>query len=232
MLSLSGFVSNWRGLNWPALIVGLLVAAYWLRVVRMVRKSRRTAGHGANFVPPEPLGRALRLLWMPVVGLWILLPLAAFVVIHPPHWLGFALVPLFSSPLIAWLAALVAVGAFAATLVCWKKMGKSWRMGIDPSDKTQLVCSGPYAYVRHPIYALSSLIMLMTMLVLPSPLMLACGVIHLLLLQWEAGREEHYLIGVHGEEYRVYRTRTGRFLPRSLSAYTPAAGSTVTRAQS
>ena len=140
--------------------------------------------------------------------------------------------PLFLSRALAWPAALVAVGAFAATLVCWKRMGKSWRMGIDPADKTQLVCSGPYAYVRHPIYALSSLIMLMTMIVLPSPLMLAVGVIHLRLLQWEAGREERYLLGVHGEEYRLYRTHTGRFLPRSLSGYAPAIGSAVPRVQS
>ena len=106
------------------------------------------------------------------------------------------------------------LAAFVATLVCWAKMGNAWRMGIDPNDKTQLVCTGPYAYIRHPIYALSSLLMLMTMLILPSPAMLMIGVVHLLLLQWEARREEEHLLASHGEEYRVYRARTGRFLPR------------------
>ena len=67
-----------------------------------------------------------------------------------------------------------------------KKIGNRLAMGIDPADKTQLICTGPYAYVRHPIYALSSLLMLMTMVIWPSPVMLAVGVVHLLLLQWEA----------------------------------------------
>jgi len=217
MATLLAFSVFWPGHNYPALIVGLLMGAYWARVLKLVRRTRRMAGHGANFVPPEPLGRALRLLWMPIVGLWIILPLLAFFVGRGPG----VLAPLFVSPALACLAAAIAVGAFAATLVCWKRMGKSWRMGIDPGDKTQLVCSGPYAYVRHPIYALSSLLMLMTMLVLPSPLMLGVGVIHLLLLQWEARREEQYLVQLHGEDYRIYRSRTGRFVPRSLSPYAP-----------
>jgi len=221
MPTVLAFPQAFQNSNWPALIVGLLVAAYWARVVRMVRRTRKAAGHGANFVPPEPLGRALRVLWMPVVGLWVLLPLLAFFVPMVPRGVEFALGRVFYVPLLAWGAALVAIAAFAATLVCWKKMGKSWRMGIDPDDKTQLVCSGPYAYVRHPIYALSSLLMLMTMVVVPSPLMLAVGFIHLALLQWEAGREERYLIQLHGEDYRTYRSHTGRFLPRSLSGYTP-----------
>jgi protein-S-isoprenylcysteine O-methyltransferase Ste14 len=51
-------------------------------------------------------------------------------------------------------------------------MGKSWRMGINPNEKTQLIVSGPYAYIRHPIYAIQSLMLLASMILLPSPLML------------------------------------------------------------
>ena len=31
-------------------------------------------------------------------------------------------------------------------------MGRSWRMGIDPAEKTSLVTRGPYRWMRHPIY--------------------------------------------------------------------------------
>ncbi len=98
-------------------------------------------------------------------------------------------------------------------------MGKSWRMGIDPNEKTPLVVSGPYAYVRHPIYALSSVLMLATMLAIPSPLMIAVGITHLLLLQWEARREEQHLIRVHGQLYQNYFDSVGRFVPIHLHAY-------------
>lgn len=116
--------------------------------------------------------------------------------------------------MVKWIAVVIAVAALGATFVCWKRMGTSWRMGIDPNDRTQLISSGPYAYVRHPIYGLSTLLMLMTMLVIPSPLMIAAGVIHIILLQWEARREEIYLSKAHGEEYTRYMEQTGRFFPR------------------
>jgi len=121
---------------------------------------------------------------------------------------------LYVNPPVAWGALAIAVAAFIATLICWKKMGKSWRMGINPDDKTQLVISGPYAYLRHPIYALSSLLMLCTMVILPSPAMLIVGFVHLFLLQWEARREEKYLTALHGPTYADYAARTGRFVPR------------------
>jgi protein-S-isoprenylcysteine O-methyltransferase Ste14 len=98
-------------------------------------------------------------------------------------------------------------------------MGKSWRMGIDPDEKTVLIFTGPYAYVRHPIYALSSLLMIATVMVLPTPVMIGVAVVHLLLLQWESRREEQNLSRIHGPQYDQYRARTGRFVPVSVHPY-------------
>ena len=208
--------------NWPALIIGLVVSVYWFRVMMMVREAPKVSGHGANFVPPEKLGRVLRFVWMPVILLWILLPFVAFIVRKPERYPE-ELQPLLKvhhlPSLAGWLAAVVAVLCLIATFMCWKRMGKSWRMGIDPNDKTQLIFSGPYAYVRHPIYGLSSLLMIATMAAVPSAMMIVAGVLHLMLLQWEARREEQHLIRQHGDEYRQYSRGTGRFFPRSFRAY-------------
>jgi protein-S-isoprenylcysteine O-methyltransferase Ste14 len=101
-------------------------------------------------------------------------------------------------------------------------MGKSWRMGINPQEKTQLIVSGPYAYIRHPIYAIQSLMLLASMLLLPSPLMLIACILMITFLQWEARREEKYLVIHHGDGYRDYCKQTGGFLPRSFRAYRSA----------
>ena len=93
-------------------------------------------------------------------------------------------------------------------------MGKSWRIGIDPAEKNPLIVTGPFARVRHPIYALSSILMLATAAADPAPLMLAVAAIHLSLLQLEARREENHLSRVHGPLYIDYCRATGRFLPR------------------
>lgn len=200
---------------WPALILGVILAAYWARVLRLVYKIRRTTGRSANFTPPEPLGLALRTLWYPAVVLWVVHPFLTASGATLPR----ALVLLFDQPVLAWAALCIAGLAFAGTLVCWKKMGRSWRMGINPDEKTLLIVSGPYAYVRHPIYALSSVLMLASLAIIPSPLMLAAGVIHLLLLQWEAQREEKHLIAHHGAAYADYCRNVGRFVPWSLRPY-------------
>lgn len=201
--------------RWPALILGIVIVTYWARVVRLTMKIRRSTGRSANFWPKERLGQALRFFWYPAVAVWTVQPFAAAFAAQPT----FVFRPIVENAIVSWLAAAVAVAALAATVVCWKKMGKSWRMGINPGEKTELVVSGPYAFVRHPIYALSSLLMLSTLAIVPSPLMLVAGLIHLSLLQWEARREEQYLIEKHGDVYQSYCRQVGRFFPRSLKPF-------------
>ncbi len=195
--------------NWPCLIVGIILSIYWLRVTRMAWKMRRRTGRAANFIPAEPLGRVLRIIWQPVILAWIGLPFAAAFK-APSHGPD---VPLFQSPILQWAGVATALFCLLATRACWRRMGKSWRMGIDPNEKTALIFTGPYAYVRHPIYALSSLMMLATVIVLPTPLMFVVAGIHLLLLQWEARREERNLSRIHGQQYDQYCSRVGRFIP-------------------
>ena len=196
--------------RWFALLLGLTLAAYWARVIRMVIKQRRRTGKGANFVPPEPLGRAIRMVWYPVVIAWMAHPFVSAYKERPHVFLA----PLVEHDALAIVGLTLAAGALAGSWICWKRMGKSWRMGIDPDEKTQLIITGPYAYVRHPIYALSSVLMLGAVLVIPSPLMILLAAIHLSCLQWEARREEQHLLAVNGDLYAAYRARVGRFFPR------------------
>src|SRR4051812_40025216 len=102
-------------IDWPPFIVGLILLIYWVRVLQMVRKARKTAGHDANFIPREPLGRALRYLWIPTVALWVFVPLiSGFVAVN--FWL---LRPMFGNEIVRWLAVLIAIAAFVITWICW-----------------------------------------------------------------------------------------------------------------
>lgn len=189
--------------------LGLIVGAYWLRVLRMAHKARQKTGRAANFLPAEAIGRMLRMMWIPIVIYWISQPFVTSLV-FPRRG---PIAPLATSAWVAWGMVLVAIGCFWISRICWKTMGKSWRMGIDPAERTSLIASGPYRYVRHPIYALSQLMMVSTMAAIPSPLMLCVGMLHLILLQWEARREERHMLDMHGSEYSDYCERVGRFLP-------------------
>jgi len=199
-------------MSWPAVIIGAIIGIYWLKVMQLVARTKRTVGRAANFVPPEPIGRMIRVIWIPVVVLWIFVPLAGPFIAGLPWF--FAPLDFPGSAAVGWLAVLVAVVAFAITWVCWIKMGTSWRMGIDPNEKTTLVFNGPYAYVRHPIYGLSQVLMLSALAAYPSPFMLIIAILHLLFMQWEVRREEKYLVQLHGPAYANYMQQVGRFVPR------------------
>jgi protein-S-isoprenylcysteine O-methyltransferase Ste14 len=203
--------------DWPAFCVGGIVAMYWWRVLRMAYKMRQKTGRAANFVPGEWIGKLLRIVWQPIVVIWIAGPLLMGFGVRSPRLLA----PIYDGLIIRCIAVAVAWIAFVLTRICWRRMGKSWRMGIDPNERTSLVITGPYAYVRNPIYALSIVLMIATVVIVPAPLMIVAGAVHLLLLQWEVRREERHLSQIHGAEYDHYRAAVGRFFPRSFQGYVP-----------
>jgi len=159
------------------------------------------------------------------VALWIFLPLLIPFTVGIPSILAPLNIGIYGPTIVGWLAVLITIAAFAITWVCWIKMGTSWRMGIDPNEKTRLVFTGPYAHVRHPIYGLSQVLGVTAILVMPSPVMIAVGALHIFLMQWESRREEKALVGLHGEVYSDYISQTGRFIPRLKAATVRGASS-------
>ena len=90
-------------------------------------------------------------------------------------------------------------------------------MGVSETQKTELITDGVFAYVRHPIYALSMLLMICSVIVVPTLPMLVIAVVHIVLMNIKAHNEERYLLKVHGEQYQRYLQRTSRFFPGSVS---------------
>lgn len=197
-------------LRLPIFLLGCVIAAYWARVMRMAGKQRRKTGRAANLVPSESLGRWLRLVWTPVIVVWVAHPFMSAFWRQAPM----ALRPIYSSVWTAWPGVVIAGLCLLLSRMCWKIMGKDWRMGIDPTERNPLIATGPFARVRHPIYSLSCLMMLASMTVIPSPVMLCVGVAHIGLLMWEARREEAHLLKIHGQAYSDYCRTVGRFIPR------------------
>lgn len=190
--------------------MGLIVLLYWGRVVKLVIKTKKLTGKAANFVPPEKLGRLVRVVWYPAVVAWVVLPIVIAFLKDPPP--GLRMFWYESWP--RWIAVGVALVVYYLTLICWRKMGRDWRMGIDPNEKNTLIISGPYALVRHPIYALQCSLAVLTFLAVPTVAVAVIAVLQCLLLQWEARREEGHMLSVHGDVYGDYMRQVGRFVPR------------------
>ena len=119
-----------------------------------------------------------------------------------------------SDGVLRWIAAFVALLALAGTIRCWLRMGDDWRMDVGLDGQGTLITDGPFARIRHPIYALSVLLMLWTVVIVPTAPMLVIAAVHIALMNMKARNEERHLLAVHGDAYARYLQRTGRFFPR------------------
>ncbi len=197
----------------PCTVLAATVWAYWTCVGIMIVRVRRRTRKLSGIVPSQRVEQLMWLIWVPLVAAWMSLPYIAARQAGPPWGLpDFAR----AAPVTAlrWVAAGIGVACLALSIECWLRMGKSWRMAVTPDQQTDLVTTGLYGYVRHPIYALSMLLMLCTAVVAPTVPVAAMAAIHIGLMIVKAHNEERFLAGLHGAPYLRYLQRTGRFLPR------------------
>ena len=109
--------------------------------------------------------------------------------------------------------ALAAVGG-STLFLAQLGMGESWRVGVDEAERTQLVTAGWFSLVRNPIYM--SLIAAFAGFALMVPTWLGFAAVAVAAIGLELqvrAVEEPYLLRTHGDEYRAYASRVGRFLP-------------------
>lgn len=108
------------------------------------------------------------------------------------------------------LAAAGGLAVFAAQL----GMGASWRIGVSEDQGTDLVTTGWFTLVRNPIYAAMIVGWTGFALIVPTWLAFAAVVVIAIGLELQVRFvEEPYLLRTHGDEYRRYASRVGRFVP-------------------
>jgi protein-S-isoprenylcysteine O-methyltransferase Ste14 len=109
---------------------------------------------------------------------------------------------------------LLTLAGIAGTLHAQLEMGASWRVGVDPSERTALRTDGPFRLVRNPIF--SWMILAAAGLALLVPNAASLGALLALVFGIELQVrlvEEPYLARVHGDAYARWASRTGRFVP-------------------
>jgi protein-S-isoprenylcysteine O-methyltransferase Ste14 len=110
-------------------------------------------------------------------------------------------------------AGLCLIGIFGA-LFAQLSMGDSWRVGVDDSERTELVTDGLFAWVRNPIFSFITLSVLGLLLLVPNAFALVAAGLTLCGIESQVrGVEEPYLVHTHGEAYRAYSAHVGRFVP-------------------
>jgi len=137
-----------------------------------------------------------------------------------PGTIGFSYTPVF--PMWArWVGAVMLPAGI--TLLGWAHthLGKSFHSMIVTKEEQVLVDTGPYAYVRHPIYVAYLLAYLGGGL-LAGNWVLTVGplVAYIVLVVLRLPQEERVMVSKFGDAYEAYKARTGRLVPK-LSALVP-----------
>ena len=200
----------------PLAVLTATIVCYWIGVGVMIVRVRRQM-HGSASPGAEQRFERFNLMWIVWVALvagWIGIPWATLA-----HSGKVPALPAFATSEAAyvalrWIASIVAVTALGATIKCWRRMGSNWRMDVGVATKAPLITDSLFAYIRHPIYAFSILLMLCTVAIVPTLPMLVVAAVHITLMNAKARSEERHLLAVHGDAYARYLRASGRFFPR------------------
>jgi protein-S-isoprenylcysteine O-methyltransferase Ste14 len=93
-------------------------------------------------------------------------------------------------------------------------MGQSWRVGVRPGERTELVTTGIFGIVRNPIFSGVVLSGIGSAVLVPRAAMVAAALAALIGVEIQVRCvEEPHLRKLHGTDYNDYTRRVGRFLP-------------------
>lgn len=187
-----------------------LVAFSLLCLVLPMVRHRLTHGSGSGFVISrltDPAARAVGYAMTTNSNL-VMTHAIAFAALGPAPLSGCTSAPAF----VAYLGVGLVVAAIVLVMTSQATMGRSWRMCVDDRP-TSLVTDGPFALVRNPIYVGTILLNLGIAGITQTPW--ACMIAYAggFFVAIQARLEETHLEQLHGDAYRAYASKVGRFLP-------------------
>ena len=170
--------------------------AYWLLLSSNVKTSVRRQPLPSRLLHVLPLVFAILLLWVPSVPL----PLLGERILPWAEWQF-------------WTGAALAATGMLFTMWARSHLGKNWSGIVTIKQDHELIVSGPYAIVRHPIYT--------GLLCAFAGSALARGewrgvlaVLIAILTLWHKLRlEERWMREQFGEQYRAYSRRVSALVP-------------------
>lgn len=181
---------------WVIAGLWLLWAAYWMASARRTKQSAQAE------VTPSRL-------------MHLILLTAAFALLALPAFeIGFLQWRFLPSRLIAFVTGVV-LEALGLGFAVWARvhLGQYWSGTIDIKPEHQLISSGPYAFVRHPIYTGLVLAFLGTALAVDEVSGLFALALVVIAYTRKIWIEEMWLVRHLGEEYSAYQRKVRRLIP-------------------
>ena len=182
------------------LFTGIGISSYFRR------KADRESGESiSRKVDGTPMMTVIR-----IGGL--ILWLTPLVYLINPAWMAWSKIGL--PEWVRWLG--LGLGILCVFGIYW--LFSSIGTGITPTSATrkehELVTSGPYRWVRHPLYTVGSSMFVAFGMMADNWFIALLGILAFIGMAIRTPKEEANLIEKFGDEYREYMKRTGRFFPK------------------
>lgn len=117
-----------------------------------------------------------------------------------------------------WWAVVLGAIVFASALWVFrrshKELGRNWSITLEIRERHALICGGPYAVIRHPMYTSFMLMGLGQAFLLSNWVAGLAGLVGFAILFFlRVDEEERMMLENFGPEYRAYMERTKRIIP-------------------
>ena len=129
-----------------------------------------------------------------------------------PAWIKFLIIPF--PQFVSWLG--VFGGIFGIALLTWVHihLGKQWSADLQLNPDHQLIESGPYSRIRHPMYTALITVYLALGIVSSNYIISTVFIMIIFSVVIRIPDEEKMMMGKFGERYKIYMQKTGRLLPK------------------
>jgi protein-S-isoprenylcysteine O-methyltransferase Ste14 len=154
--------------------------------------------------------------WRGGIGLRLILILTIAVVVRFPalrEFLAETQRAARHSDIFGWTGVVLCALGFGLAISARWYLGRNWGMPMSRKEQPELVTSGPYAFIRHPIYTGLILAMLGSAIgvnIYWAVMLLPVGAYFI----FSARREEANMLQLFPEQYAAYMARTGMLAPR------------------
>lgn len=148
-----------------------------------------------------------------LLGMIGFIALVAYVI--NPGWVSWA--GLAFPQWLRWTSLGIAILGFALLQWAQVTLANSWSDTPRMMKEQPLITSGPYRFIRHPIYSAFLVILGSTLFISSNWLIGICWAgMTILETISRIGFEEALMLEYFGDQYREYMKRTGRFFPRLI----------------
>lgn len=182
-------------------ITWLIFLGYWLWAARSAKPSMRQ----------EAFATRLLVYWLPLA--------IAALLLGPGEWFGHTLLreQFVGHTTLVYVSGLcLTVLGAALAIVSRVLLGRNWSATVQLKQEHELITTGPYRFVRHPIYTGLLLMFLGNALMVGDCRGLLAVAIVLASFWRKLRLEEAWLSERFGEPYRLYQSRTKALIPALL----------------